>query len=407
MKPWTDDSPRFAERVARWLLGIHAGLGDAAKAVLVARQAEVRRPANWLVPGLGFAYALALLLYHRFAFDGNDAGLSMIFRIFVFDYTLFLFAGISGWNMARKWRANADQVEELSLTPLPPTSVAALMAAGGSALWLRAFVALAVVDLFSGYFDAQYIVDALGELRRAPAAGMVHAALGIVSMVAAPFLLQWFHFESARLAHWMFVSHALPRISLVRAGIVNFVGMSMIVVVLSGIGSIVTMLALSLLMLLDSAVGVRGPTFVAGTHTGWSVAALPGLLAVIALKRVATNLYARSFVKTWLLYQWWGAGETRQPSNYPASFHRALAYWTTHFASQEEQLADVPERRRHATRRLAAMKRHFAEVGEAAGLPPSIGDRNSGSPARSPDPRSGPSRGPESAGASERSSGSP
>lgn len=404
MKAWADDEPKRIERAARWLLGVRAGFGDAARAILVARDAERRRPINWVLPGLALLYCLALTLFHRMSFESGSGGYSMMFRVFVFDYTLFLFAGLSGYNMARKWRSNADQVEELSLTPLPPASIGAIMGAGSCALWLRLYVTLMVVDYFTAYLDAQFAADALGDRG---AGGIGYAILALVSIAFAPPALAWFHFEAARLAHWMFASHALPRISLLRAGLWNFVAMTMLVFLLSALGSAATGMALGFVAVAGMVLGGggSGAESMMSSHTGWSLAAIPGLLMVAALKRALCTTYERRFQATWLLYQWWGAGESRQPSVYPPGFQKALPYWSLHYAAQEEEAADVPEKRRSATRRLEAMRERMKAAGERAAPP--TADRNSGSPTRSPDPRSGPSHAPACEAASERSSGSP
>ncbi len=401
-----DISRSFTSRWRNRLLGVRAGFGDGRRAIEVARRAERRRMINWTIPVLGILFISALLLFHRLVFDSDSAGFGMMFRVFLFDYSLFVFGGISGYNMARKWRANADQVEELSLTPLSPAVLGVIMQAGLCSIWLTLLTGFCVVDIFTAYADADFILQSLRS-ESGPAVSRVPAiALGALSMLLTPVALAWFHFESVRLAHWMFVPHSMPRVSLLRAGVVNFITMSAIVVGFSAIGSMITGISVMIVAAVAAAFSSFhiNPAQYFGAYSVWSIAAIPGLLLIACLKRLASSSYQKAFLSTWLLYQWWGAGESRQPGNYPLELRKAIPLWSLWYAAEEEEIQELPEPRRRATARLRAMRARAlqAPVGQAV-----TEGKSSDFPSRLPDPRSEPSHEAGFESASGRNSVSP
>lgn len=404
--------------ISDFLLGIRPGFGYAARAVKVARDADLRGAINWALPVLGILFGLLLLAFHLVSIDTDN----MVFRVFVFDYMLFLFGGLSGWNMARRWRANPDQVEEISLTPLPPAAISCSMMAGPVAIWLRLFVLFAVIELATPFVHWRSYSDAINDFPGVPfAAGW--GLFTLVAHVSSVVVLAWFHFESVRLAHWMFAIHALPRISLVGAGIRNFLAMTMIVLTLSAMGSMITgmvMLLVALVGMLLLALTQQGAVFDKGmelmwaSYTTWALASVPGALMVLWLKRLLCRAYEKSFVQAWLQYQWWGAGESRQPSTYPPHFRHAFPLWTAYYGMEEEENSGEPAYRRINTKRYREALERLRTQPLATVLPappparqPLTAGSSSGSPSPGPDPRNAPSHDQASADGSARSSGSP
>jgi len=355
------------KRVEDWLTGVRPGFGEGARIVQVARSAERRSGLNWAIPALAAVFFLCLLAYQKAEFGSLDGFGGMFFRIFVFDYSIFAFGLLSGWNMARRWRSNSDQVEELSLTPLTPTVAGTMMTAGPVGIWLAMIVGVGAVDLATPVAQAS-------EIGRFQSGGAAAAILGLGAFLSAgltPLCLAWFHFESARLAHWMFVVHALPRVSLVRAGIANFIMMTIIVMGLSAVGCATTGVFWIVIAVIPASVlsGMTGVSAnaIQGSYVVWATSVIPSLLFIVWLKRVVARSYERQFVRAWLLYQWWGAGESTQPSSYPKHFQSALGVWALWLGMQEEEAAGLPPRRRRHTQVYHALQ---ARRGQAADRPP-------------------------------------
>ncbi len=351
----TNDLGRF-ERILYWILGVRRGFGDGRRVIAVAMAADWRSSLNWFIPVLGILFGLAMLLFHEITMDPDSAGFGMMFRIFIFDYSLFLFGGLSGWNMARRWRANADQIEELSLTPLSPSVIASMMSAGALAIWLFLFVLFGFVDLFTPIIHAKWIIEMTEANDGSFFLVLPVTTYAVLMGLLGPFILAWFHFESIRLAHWMFAVHSLPRVSLLKAGIVNFIVMTTIVGTLSLLGSMVTGICLIVLGLIGEMLGQSVNSFEAfSAYTVWGLAALPGALVVLFLKRALVRTYEGSFTRSWLMYQWWGAGESQQPGTYPASLYKAIPLWQAFYGMQEEEILEKPMSRRPQTRRYYAL----------------------------------------------------
>lgn len=354
----TEEMPDFPRRLVirilriwDWLIGIRRGFGDGMRVIRFAQAAHLRRPINWFLPILCVILLGLLLVFHEMTVSESSGIGGMMFRVFIFDYLFFFFGLLSGWNMARKWRENSDEVEELSLTPLSPVVVASTLCVGPVTIWLILTAAFCLLDLALPLVQMQYI---LGFSTNRPFG--LTATLVVLSMsaVLVPPVLAWFHFESARLAHWMFAVHALPKVSLFRAAVGNFFLMTMIVLGLSAFGSMVTgFVAMLLSILLEI---FRGSGF--ESYSVWGLGSIAGALAVIWLKRLCVKTYQSMFMHSWLKYQWWGAGESRQPKLYPPSFNASIVLWQSYYGMMEEIEADKPLRRRYWTRRYYLIRQN-------------------------------------------------
>lgn len=331
------------------LLGMRPSLEEFRPLIELTRAAHTRAPNNWAVPAFASLCAVGLILFNKIAFAPSDGVGAMIYRIFVLDYVLFFFGLVSGWNMARRWRGAASHVEELALTPLPPRAIAAVFTAGPVAIWLRVMVLVFFLDLLTPAHAIQVAIDSHG--------GLITLAVYLTVHVIVSALLAWFHYESARLAHFMFLKHALPRVSLLRAGVINFITMDMIVLTLSALGSIVTGVFFALLAfglsLANSAEILRmgNPDL----SMNWAAASIFGLLAVTGLKRQLCRSNETEFLRAWLQFQWWGAGEARQPVEYPPSYAKALRIWVIYHHMTEEEAANLPPKARYNTARYWRM----------------------------------------------------
>lgn len=345
---------RWRHRFVRHAYGISARLGDGGRLVECAAAMGPRGAASWALPGLGGLFALGLLVVwwlDPMAMFGDSGFGRMTYRVFVFDYALFCFGLVSGLGMARRWRSNAEQVEELSLAPVLPGVVSRMMMAGPCSVWLRVLLLLAAIEMGAP-------VVLLGEASRfAEGASPGHAALAWalagLAAVAIPLCFAWFHYESIRLAHAMMVVHALPKVSLLRAGAVGFVEMTVLVVAISLLGSGATGLVFFAVWAAVSAASwgtIDGDSVIV-----WGLASCAGAMLAALMKASLAEGYHKAFVRRWLLYQWWGAGERWQPREYPSAFHQRLPLWSAWIGAQEEENAGVDPRRRVAARRYERM----------------------------------------------------
>ena len=333
----------WLRRLEARLIGIRRGFGEERRVIDVARDAELRCGSNWVLPGLCAGVFILLLAWHKWILSPNGGTAAMIGRIFLFDYLIFMLGGLSGWNMARRWRGSANTVEELSLTSLNPGVVGHVFMAGSLGIWLRL---LLIVLLFDAVTPVIYITELAG-FSSVTAIGLMPLFI-LVSVV-----LTWFHYESIHLAHWMFAIHALPRISLWKAAITNFALMMVIVGLLSAAGSMLTgFLSMFFAVFLGAvSAGQQSPDFWIASYTAWAIGCVPGAILVAWLKRLLCRSYENRFLRGWLLFQWWGAGESRQPGNYPLFYHLHLSLWVAYFGMLEEGNADLPGHRRRFTRR--------------------------------------------------------
>jgi hypothetical protein len=346
-----------------WLLGIRPGFGVGRDALRCFMEVESRSPFSCIIPGLGVLIVLGLYLllcvWAVTGFGGIYVS-GALFRIFVFDYTLFFFGLVSGFAMARRWRANAAQVEELSLVPMKPSVMGGIFASGSIRAWWRYLLLFAAIETIICIPHVMELYNALPLFDGGGIWFALHPAtlLTGLTILLCPWVLAWFHFESVRLAHWMFAAHALPRVPLARAGAANFATMTGFVIGLSGFGSAVTAMAvvpISMIMtfaMLATGHAPLGEDFFLG-YTVWLFAALAGAFAVLWLKRMITRQYETAFVKAWLLYQWWGAGESTQPDIYSEQMRRALPFWVLYYQVQEESDSNLPESKRVHTRNFA------------------------------------------------------
>ncbi|MBX3728803.1 MAG: hypothetical protein KF858_06425 [Candidatus Sumerlaeia bacterium] len=364
-------APTLLER----LLGIRRGFGEDADGVRLILRSGLRTRRNWVLPIFGLVLAIALLFSIKFGID-DPVGRAML-RAVLLDLAIFLFAGLSGWNMARLWRENADQLEELALSPLPPAVIGATLLTPMVAIWLVMIVVFGLVDGLTPVelFDGLQGGTSRILLRAIP---VVLAAL----FVAVP--MTWYHFESTRLAHWMFVVHALPRGAGPLATLVNLIVIVSMVWALWCIGLMLSVFTVLPLAIAQDILGRN----VASMDVALVLAPWPGLVVLAAAKRAICRLYERAFVRAWLLRQWGGIGE-RNPSAPPRHHLDILPFWEAYYASQEEERANVPLHRRRAGRHFAAICKRIADQQGCAADEVSVRS-SSGSPSPTPDPRSEP-----------------
>jgi hypothetical protein len=231
-----------------------------------------------------------------------------------------------------------------------------MMVAGPCAVWLRVILMFALVELLLPIPILLELSRLSGEVPAAAMAGLV--TFSLVVAVALPLAFAWFHYESVHLAHWIMVVHAMPKVSLLSAGISGFLMMTVIVLCLSALGSAATTILVGVLAAAGSVLlaAIDGPGVGAISYAGVALASLPALLVVAWLKRVCTQGFERRFTQAWLLYQWWGAGERQQPRVYPHEFRRRLPLWQAWVEAQEEEVVlcggTGPARRRRRARRL-------------------------------------------------------
>lgn len=302
-------------RAVWWIAG--NDLDDCGKGLVeVCVRSALRTTSNHLVPVLTFIVAalglVALLL------PGLESGADLSIghamgRVFLFDYGIFLASWVSGWNMSRRWRSNVEMVEEVALAPLPPRHVGLALVSGNVAAWgvmvlaLMAFEVLLCAVLFSISGTGTYIAVA----------------------VSAPFAAA-FHMETARLGHAMYTHGALPRTKLQQLAIHNFFLISLMVLLLSGLGSMTTAMAALLVSL--AALNPEGMEFM----WPWVTGSIPAYALIVWLKRLLASSHLQKFERLWLMFQWWGAAELEQPTDYRRNFENAAERWMVYQRAMEE-----------------------------------------------------------------------
>lgn len=343
-----------------YLLGIRKGFGDEGDLLRVAKYADGRPLSVRVIPVivlLVFVLLHLILFYNALLLsNGSNTTLinmgGMLLRIFVFDYLIFIFAALSGLDSCRRWRQSVSRIEELSLTPLMPSVVGKSMFIGVLRWWLLVCLLFACFEIGLGLPLYASLVRFTIDSDTSILFNSYLFILFVISFFCGPFILGYFHFESSHLAHWMFSQHALPKSKLVSVGIQNFFIINIIVMLLSGFGSVLTLVFLLILFVLPSVllnitnddVGLITAN-IFGSYFAWYVSALPATLIITFLKSKVIGDFESRFTRSWLLYQWWGAGEMVQPPTYPRSYRQALPFWTLHFLALEERNQGVPERK--------------------------------------------------------------
>ncbi|MBI1291949.1 hypothetical protein GC173_12025 [bacterium] len=317
----------------RWLShkvnGIRPGFGEEAAAVEVAVSAANRRLTNWFFPlaitlllmGVNFAYTATL---------GIAGWPLLIARIIFFDYLVFFFGWLAGWNAASRWRRDQDFLCELTTTPLSPAVVGNVLFAGSLGVWWKCILLLALSDLLMHVYT-------LG-------VGMPEEKFIVMLPIALPLwlptlvVLAWFHLETMRLAHWMFAITALPGLNLIKRAVLMFIQILGFVTALTLLGSAITGAFFLVLMIFG---GIALGFFTSGNFSNslgsdimemnpnpmWHLAALGGLLGVGLLKMSLSQAYERAFWGRYLMFTWWGAAERNHPGEYPVVYTQRAAQY--------------------------------------------------------------------------------
>jgi len=347
----------FLRKLENKLLGIRKGFGVEADLLRIAKSTDSRPLYTHAIPIFGLLVFLCfygLLIFaqeHLLNFGG------MLLRVFLFDYTIFLIAALSGLDACRRWRNSSTRIEELSLSPLMPSIVGRSLIIGPLRKWLHAIFLFGVIEMLVPIlilYSAYNIVDASGT--DTMTTGLM-GFLVFLALVFGPLSFAWFHYESAHLAHWLFSQHALPRLKLLNVSIQNFITINIIVAVLSALGSAITFIFLLfvvvIFLIIASAVNTYGYggefLDLFGSYIGWYVASIPAALLIAWLKRMIISDYEKKFTRSWLCYQWWGAGELSQPNTYPTDFAHQSRLWTLHYLAEEEKNKGVPTEKRRFT----------------------------------------------------------
>ncbi len=362
------DRAKVGRLIKRWedyFLGIRAGFGEEGDLLRIAKIADGRTLSVKTIPIVALISFLllhlillynAMLLYDGNTFSNINFG-GMLFRIFLFDYIIFIFAALSGLDSCRRWRKGSSRIEELSLAPLMPGVVGRSMVIGALRWWLVVCIIFAFMEVLSGFPLLASITDLVTSQQIPNGLKSYYFALFIVAYITGPFVFAYFHYESAHLAHWMFSQHALPKLKLINVGIQNFIIINLIVLLLSSIGSFITAVILFLIFFFPQMIATMvgssdfGEEGLFGSYFTWYVAAIPAALIIARMKRLVSRDFENRFLNSWLLYQWWGAGESTQPSTYPRRFRQNLPFWHLYFKAMEERNANIPREKQRFTKR--------------------------------------------------------
>ncbi|MEO8376149.1 MAG: hypothetical protein ABI579_00635 [Candidatus Sumerlaeota bacterium] len=317
------------------MFGIRSGFGESCETIRIAYAASIRRGKNWVLPGmLGLLVGIVAILT---AIKGMGMPY-LIMRVILFDYLIFFFGWICGWSAASRWRNDHEFLEELIVTNQRPAIVGNLLFAGNLAVWFRILVMICVVEIVWGTITS---INALNLLDKDLATWLTLFFAGFIPMVITMVILVWFHLETLRIAYWMFAIPALSQVDLRQRAISNLLVTGMYVFLLTAIGSMVTGilggLGTAFFALFGKAFTVKS---VDEATLGFFVGSIPGLLLIIYLKRYIVNLYELAFWRTYMLYCWYGAGETVHPRTYPVALHQHVGPWVAFLQMEEAQTAD-------------------------------------------------------------------
>ncbi len=330
----------FRRWTENFLFGVRPGFGTGRRAIRLANAASARRAINWILPGSMGVFLLIAIT----AFSLNTISqLGMPYlsgRIILFDYLVFFFGWIGGWNMASRWRGRQNMIEDLVITSLRPPVIGNLLFAGSLGVWIRVLFVIALADTFlvslglpDNYSASFGRTDTGGQ--------MIYLAITFPLVLIMNFVLAWFHLETLRIAYWMFATAALPRIDLRQKAIANLFLIIAYVTLLTGMGvaisGMIGLFGSAFLMIPATQAGANPNPF--GVHLTWVVAAIIGLLIVGFFKRMITRMYEQAFTKSFLLFTWWGAGEQAHPMNYPPSLTSQLNRWIAYLRFEETQKA--------------------------------------------------------------------
>lgn len=159
-------------------------------------------------------------------------------------------------------------------------------------------------------------------------------------MVIVFVLLVWFHLETLRISYWMFAIPSLSQIDLRAKAIANLLVTGVYVFLLTAAGSMVTgLIGLVFSGILEALTSSAPPSTMSSFTSGFFLAAIPGLLVIIYFKRYIVQLYEFAFWRTYMLYCWYGAGETVHPMTYPVSLHQHIGPWVEFLKLEEAQIA--------------------------------------------------------------------
>lgn len=323
------------------VIGTRREFGDGVAAMEHATTAALRQRRNWTLPLLLGGCIMGGILVPVNLFSTGIGFGHVIFRIIPLDYLMFLFGWLCAWNAATRWRQNQEFVEALVVTPLRPRVVGNLLLAGAMSVWARLLAFLACLEIVT-FLVSSTMSGMWYSTKFVWSDFLSSAAWTILQLpVVIPFylVLAWFHLETIRIAYWMFAVAALPRVSLRRRALLNFFLIPLYVTLLTGIGSIITGLAAIPTMLAAGIIGsVIGTLPNPGAHIVWMLAAIPGLLLVGYIKREVARLYEKEFEASYLLFTWWGAGETEHPAIYPRELQKSLGSWQMFLRKEEAAL---------------------------------------------------------------------
>ncbi len=251
-----------------------------------------------------------------------------VFRIVVIDYLIFFFGWLSAYITAKRWRTQGGLMEELTMTNLRPGPVGHLLFANTFPHW---FVILIAV----------FLVEAVAIIFLGPANRYMLTSLAVVFWAPVyAFVIAWFHFESIKIAYWMFAVVSLPIRDLGNRAILNLFIIPFYVLTLTGIGSIITVICMLVAMAMGEIFFQTTDLFNDNQfweYMGVSVGSALGMSIIIFLKRPISFMYEQSFWRTYLMYTWYGAAEINHPRVYPSTLIRSVNKWGRYLKQEERE----------------------------------------------------------------------
>lgn len=337
-------------RLFFWLFGIWSASPERLRLAELCTITAKRTKAAWVIPGAAILLASIVLLFYHMGTDRHgDHGMAfMIGRVFVFDYLIFLLAWVSGYGMARRWRTSQEMVEELTLSSIRPQSLSVAFVIGSLVPWmwlLGVFLVVEVLLFFVG--DLVTLASPGGDFQGSAARAAPVALTNTLIRLPVLVVFAWFHFATVRLAHSMFALGALPKVQLRRLAITNLVTITMLVVFLSGVGSVATTMAAVVVMV---PLATTGSSSFETELDVWMFGCIPGMLLVIVLKNLIASRYLVTFQRQWVMFQWWGAAEIEHPASYPPAYYPAADLWIAYGAAMDEAEAGTRTHHRPKTR---------------------------------------------------------
>ena len=277
-------------------IGIRAGLGSERELSRFQIRRHLRRPQNWLLPGV-LGVTMMVGNFYLLAWTGEFLGY-MTARILIMDYVVFAIGGLGALVAALRWRSDEILLQDLILTGVRPASIAHMMLAGPLSLWAAVLLMVAV---------AECLMVCLSLLKSNP----LYPPFVMLIILLSLFPVNLFHLRSLGLVHSIFLIVSLRQVPLRQHAIRNLF-------LMVGIVTFLTIAGIAITIFLPSSGSIYYSLWITGIG-----------------KVFICHRYQDRFTRAFLCFVWYGAAEKVHPTVYPRHFSAPLARWMKYLSEEE------------------------------------------------------------------------